>query len=732
MLERIFQGLIQWIYGMFLEMVEFFANALLQVFSMDLAYFERVMPVTTTISGIITASGWALLIGNLVFQALKGMMSGLGFEAEDPKTLFARSFVFSFLLLGSRQIADIGFGLAGRVMIILQMPSAVSIRFPTESMFGIGAAWLLVVIVGFVLMWQIVKLFFVVGERYFIVGLLTIMAPWAFAMGGSRNTADIFKGWVRMYASMCVLLVMNVIMLQLLLSAMGHMPSGVGVIPWLIMVVAIAKVGRTIDSMVARIGLNPAVSSDGRMGRMPGMLSIMAIKSIASSVTRAAGSSAAPAKTSGGGAARAGGGNKSPVPNKGGSPSNRSNTQSSSSNSSTTTTPQEQTHNVSNAGTVGTTPANAASPTSAASPNTGTAGIVPATGAKPDTAGMANATGQQSGKTNNLGTAGNQYHSSGGDTVKSGQNSTTQQQSSSAQNNNSRRSSVTQNNPANRPGLAGTGGNVRGVPTPGQGNTPSVHPPVPRASQVDPNAPVGTAGMARQGEHKGSQPTRYSAIPPEVRGGIPGTAGTASNTSNTRFQQGGANVNAQNQNNVNANQNSSENYSGPNSGAPMPPKANTPTGSGNSSASAPRGTAGTDSRRSSATPDKSAANSGGHTSISSSNTANPRSSAIPSRDSRNTSPTSATQHSGGKPESARQEGAKNVGNSGNRKQPPHGTAGNGANPNRYSNADRKPGIPNNRPANIGYGPNRGGNIGNSSKSKARRGKNKIRKRKRGA
>lgn len=31
--------------------------------------------------------GWALLIGNLVFQATRGMAAGLGFDAEDPKLL---------------------------------------------------------------------------------------------------------------------------------------------------------------------------------------------------------------------------------------------------------------------------------------------------------------------------------------------------------------------------------------------------------------------------------------------------------------------------------------------------------------------------------------------------------------------------------------------------------------------------------------------------------------------
>ena len=80
-------------------MVQYIANSLLEVFQMDLSYFRQVAPVTDDILSIVIAVGWALLLGNLVFQAMKSMVIGLGFEGEDPKLLFTRTFVFAFLLL---------------------------------------------------------------------------------------------------------------------------------------------------------------------------------------------------------------------------------------------------------------------------------------------------------------------------------------------------------------------------------------------------------------------------------------------------------------------------------------------------------------------------------------------------------------------------------------------------------------------------------------------------------
>ena len=83
MLELIFQGLIEWIYGLILEAWEHFASSLLDLMSMDFAYLEEHIPIIPTIRQAILAIGWALLLGNLVFQAVKSMLSGLGFEGED-------------------------------------------------------------------------------------------------------------------------------------------------------------------------------------------------------------------------------------------------------------------------------------------------------------------------------------------------------------------------------------------------------------------------------------------------------------------------------------------------------------------------------------------------------------------------------------------------------------------------------------------------------------------------
>jgi hypothetical protein len=304
----------QWLYALILEAVNYMATGLLDVFSMDLEYFESTVPATNDILNVITALGWALLLGNLVFQAAKSMLGGIGFESDDPKELFARSFVFSFLLLASRQICEIGLGISSKTIRMLGLPAGTDSVFaalPEENAFSVGASWLIAIVVGVVLIWQIVKLFFEIGERYVIVGFLTIAAPLAFAMGGSASTGEIFKGWARMYASMCLMMVLNVVFLKMLMSAMIVAPSGAAIFPWMIFVVAIARVARKIDGIIARIGLNPAITGDGLGRSLPGALSYIVLRSAVSTVSRSAVSSSR-GSSRGSGSAGSGGRGKPP------------------------------------------------------------------------------------------------------------------------------------------------------------------------------------------------------------------------------------------------------------------------------------------------------------------------------------------------------------------------------------------------------------------------------------
>ena len=290
MLELLFQGFIEWIYGLILECWEYFASVLFDLMSLDFTYLREHMPVIDTIRQIMLGVGWALLIGNLVFQATRGMAAGLGFDAEDPKLLFTRTFAFSFLLVASPQICELGLNMTSTVIELLQMPDAVDITFADEASFaGMSGAWLLVVICGIIVMFQTFKLIMEMAERYFILAVLTITSPLAFGMGGSRNTSDIFNGWCRMFGSMCLLMATNVMFVKMLLSVLSYYPSGLDVLPWMVLVVTIVKVAKKADSILARIGLNPAMTGDPLGRGFPGAMTMMVVRSMVSNAAHTIG-----------------------------------------------------------------------------------------------------------------------------------------------------------------------------------------------------------------------------------------------------------------------------------------------------------------------------------------------------------------------------------------------------------------------------------------------------------
>lgn len=290
MLELLFQGFIEWIYGLILECWEYFASVLFDLMSLDFAYLREHMPVIDTIRQIMLGVGWALLIGNLVFQATRGMAAGLGFDAEDPKLLFTRTFAFSFLLVASPQICELGLNMTSTVIALLEMPDAVDITFADEASFGgLAGAWLLVVVCGIIVMFQTIKLIMEMAERYFILAVLTITSPLAFGMGGSRNTSDIFTGWCRMFGSMCLLMATNVMFVKMLLSVLSYYPSGLDVLPWMVLVVTIVKVAKKADSILARIGLNPAMTGDPLGRGLPGAMTMMVVRSLVSNAAHTIG-----------------------------------------------------------------------------------------------------------------------------------------------------------------------------------------------------------------------------------------------------------------------------------------------------------------------------------------------------------------------------------------------------------------------------------------------------------
>ena len=296
--------MLEWLYGLFLGILSFCAEALTGIMGTDLSFFETSVPVVPQLYRIFTAIGWGVLIGNLAFQSLKAMMAGRGFETESPAILLIRTALFGTLLVVSGDVCDIVLSIGGRIITLLGLPESVRLTLPDESFFtGSSIAWLLAIIIGFILGFQLLRFFFEIAERYVVLGVLTLLMPVALGLGGSRSTKDICTGFMRTYASMTAMMVLNVLFLKLIISALSTIPTGYMIIPWCLLIVGIARTARKADSLLSKIGLNPAFTGDP-LGAGKGLVTAAMIARTVMSFTGRAGRGSAQGGKSSAGAQR--------------------------------------------------------------------------------------------------------------------------------------------------------------------------------------------------------------------------------------------------------------------------------------------------------------------------------------------------------------------------------------------------------------------------------------------
>ena len=86
-------------------------------------------------------------------------------------------------------------------------------------------------------------------------------------------------------------MVTNVIFFKMLLSVLSNVPSGLDIIPWIVLVLTIVKVARKADAIITRIGLNPAITGDSLGRGFPGTLTYMVMRSATSHITKTIGKS---------------------------------------------------------------------------------------------------------------------------------------------------------------------------------------------------------------------------------------------------------------------------------------------------------------------------------------------------------------------------------------------------------------------------------------------------------
>ena len=293
MLDWIFEGIVQWIGSITTQIMDSISGLFLDTLGTDMIVMEEYFPFVTKAFNIMQYTAWAILFLITVWQLFR-VFGGPITESENPLTLLARSSLFALLIGYAKPIFSLVLDMARAPYTALM---DLSVSFEDFTFVGVeqtlknGITTIVasVSIVGLILLlileislgWNYFKLLLETVERYIVVGVLCYTSPLAYAMGGSKNTSNVFKSWCRMVGSQLLLLVMNVWFVRSFNTSVGQyvgnggaLASGGGsVFLWLFCALAFLKTAQKFDSYLATLGLNVA-----QTGSSMGMEMLMAAR----------------------------------------------------------------------------------------------------------------------------------------------------------------------------------------------------------------------------------------------------------------------------------------------------------------------------------------------------------------------------------------------------------------------------------------------------------------------
>lgn len=293
MLDWIFEGIITWISSIASSLMDAVSGLFLNALGADMTVMEEYFPFITVAYTVMQYMAWAILFLITVWQLFR-TFGGPITEAEHPLHLIARSSIFALLIWYARPIFMVALDIARAPYTALLDLSMTSEDFTfagleetlSNGLLTIAStvtviAPILLLILLISIGWNYFKLLLETVERYVVVGVLCYTSPLAFAMGGSKETNQVFKSWCRMVGSQLLLLVMNVWFLRAFSSSVGQYIGNGGAVStghgsiflWFFCALAFLKTAQRFDSYLASIGLNVA-----QTGSSMGMEMLMAAR----------------------------------------------------------------------------------------------------------------------------------------------------------------------------------------------------------------------------------------------------------------------------------------------------------------------------------------------------------------------------------------------------------------------------------------------------------------------
>lgn len=288
MIARLLASLTIGILGMGMDLA---MDDLYEGIGMNISAFVNEFPMAMDFYEMLQAVAVGLVFGIGIFQLLRFFTGRLGELRDTPVQILcnmavAVAFIYfgNYILMWIVELFRIPYqALIGK----LGGPGKFSFASMVEGVWEKGDQSLLDYIISFfsvteqtamitawavciiLIVYHTLKIVLEIIERYIVLCVLIFTSPLAWATLCSSATRPIFKKWMSMFISACLLLLLGAWFLMMMFSILEHL----GAFPILetVLFVALSKVAQKTDNMLQTLGLSPAITGSSLLDDIVGL-----------------------------------------------------------------------------------------------------------------------------------------------------------------------------------------------------------------------------------------------------------------------------------------------------------------------------------------------------------------------------------------------------------------------------------------------------------------------------
>jgi hypothetical protein len=298
----IMMGVVSFILGLCINLLDAAAMALLDAISYDLNTFTAIFPFAQNAAYIFQACGLAFLMLGFVWNIFKGFGTPFGVEAENPIALVAKFGLTWAIVVNSQDLINLIISFFKIILSDLQSIPAGTytatkivgslVNSILMSISGIGAV--AYIIIALVLGWKFIKLLLEIVERYVVYCFIVFIAPVFLATAAFKSTRQTAETWFRAFMGQSLLIILNFWSVKMFFSGVqslngGSLASGEPTLLMLFMIIAFLNFAMKIDSFLRILGLNTAhTGSDLGQGLMNAGMKVFALTKSIQGITGSA------------------------------------------------------------------------------------------------------------------------------------------------------------------------------------------------------------------------------------------------------------------------------------------------------------------------------------------------------------------------------------------------------------------------------------------------------------